>query len=684
MKKPTNLLQGGRVRIMGAVLLCVAGLLVFQGQDTWVPDDDNPYIDQPTREAQRHFRPPTTQQPFVITDALGYDNFDIGVNFAEQHLSGNPNNQLQMFFGVNGSPVNQWYTNDGHAWTTSSISLPSGTCCDPWTAYDRANRLFYSVLANGNWVAMSTNNGQTFGPFVQAGVLSGSNDRNTLAADQTTGPYSNYLYGAHWGGSNQFAFYRSTNNGTSWTTTLTGANTTPGNMIAVGPNGATDGGRVVVVSITGGNPVPSTFNFYLSTNGGASFTLVGPSAISPGYVGTLNSANRLVINNARTRPYPMIAFDQSNGPYRGRLYCVYASNVPAGNGNKPDIKCQYSTDGGATWSSEVIVNDNANPSQSDQWFPAIWCDKTDGRLYVKWYDTRNGPTTYQTDVYASYSTNGGASFVTNQRLTGVSWTYPCPSCSPNTNCYRGDYDAIWGERFSAFAIWYDGRNCSYQNMGAYFPDFAMRLNPGVMTLNGINDSGFAYVSIPSVKLYTNTARFTATVTPTPGAGTITVSFLNRLNGTPKDTITTYPDSLRVRIRTQGGVPNQTYTVTVTGMGRIGGADGPPIHKRTIMLTVFTGIEPVSSQLPDKFYLYQNYPNPFNPRTNIRFDIPKAGQVKLSIYDITGKVVATVADQYYNAGKYSMDFDASGLSSGIYFYKLEAGENTAMRKMILVK
>jgi len=120
------------------------------------------------------------------------------------------------------------------------------------------------------------------------------------------------------------------------------------------------------------------------------------------------------------------------------------------------------------------------------------------------------------------------------------------------------------------------------------------------------------------------------------------------------------------------------------MGRIGGADGPPIHKRTIMLTVFTGIEPVSSQLPDKFYLYQNYPNPFNPRTNIRFDIPKAGQVKLSIYDITGKVVATVADQYYNAGKYSMDFDASGLSSGIYFYKLEAGENTAMRKMILVK
>lgn len=94
-----------------------------------------------------------------------------------------------------------------------------------------------------------------------------------------------------------------------------------------------------------------------------------------GYVGTLNSAGRLVINNARTRPYPMIAMDNSNGPYRGRLYLVYASNDPAGNGNKPDIFLQYSTDQGSTWSTKIRVNDNANPTQSDQWFPAIWCEK---------------------------------------------------------------------------------------------------------------------------------------------------------------------------------------------------------------------------------------------------------------------------------------------------------------------
>ena len=184
------------------------------------------------------------------------------------------------------------------------------------------------------------------------------------------------------------------------------------------------------------------------------------ASISPGYVGSLNTASRLVINNARTRPYPMIACDNSYGTYRGRFYCVYASNNPAGNGNKPDIKCQYSTDGGATWSGPVIVNDDANSSTSDQWFPAVWCDKVNGRLYVKWYNTRNNPATYGVDVYASYSTNG-ETFVTNQKLTTANWVYPCPACGANQNCYKGDYDAIASYRFSSLAMWTDMRNCNF-------------------------------------------------------------------------------------------------------------------------------------------------------------------------------------------------------------------------------
>lgn len=666
-------------------ILFAAGALtfLFQAFDNFGPkfDDDNPYIDQPTRESFSHFQPPNgNYAPDVLTDAQGFDNFDIGVNYAEQHISGNPNNPYQMFFGVNGSPVNQWYSLDGHSWTTIGVTLPSGTCCDPWTAYDAQNNLFYSVLtSSGNWVAKSTNYGASFGSFLLA-VSCG--DRSTLAADQTNGPYANYLYASGWSSCN---FARSTNNGASWTTTASGLpNTTPGNMIAVGPYGTTNGGAVVLVTITGSNPVPSTFNFYLSTNGGASLTLVGSSVISPGYVGLLQGS-RLTINNARTRPYPMIAFDNSNGTYRGRLYCVYASNVPAGNGNKPDIKLQYSTNYGASWSSEYIVNDNANPQLSDQWFPAIWCDKTNGKLYIKWYDTRNNPSTYGVDVYATYSTTGGTSFVTSQKLTTANWVYPYPACPPASNCYRGDYDAIWGEKFSSFAVWYDGRSSSYANIGSYFPDFAMKVIPGTFgTLNGLGDSVFSYVSVPAVKLYTDRIKYTATVTPTPGSGTLAVSFFNRTNGTLQDTLTTYPDSLKIRIRTTGGVTSQAYTVTITGQGRIGNANGTPVHKRTITFSVLTGISKTSNQVPEKFLLYQNFPNPFNPVTNIKFDIAKTGHVKLVVYNINGEAVGTLTDEELAAGQYNYDFNASQLASGVYFYKLITPGYTSVKKMILIK
>ena len=100
--------------------------------------------------------------------------------------------------------------------------------------------------------------------------------------------------------------------------------------------------------------------------------------------------------------------------------------------------------------------------------------------------------------------------------------------------------------------------------------------------------------------------------------------------------------------------------------------------------LFTGIQPVNNIVPDKFSLRQNYPNPFNPVTNIDFSIPQAGQVKMQVYDVTGKVVAELVNSRLNAGTYKVDFDASKLSSGVYFYKIEAEGFTAIKKMMLVK
>ena len=88
--------------------------------------------------------------------------------------------------------------------------------------------------------------------------------------------------------------------------------------------------------------------------------------------------------------------------------------------------------------------------------------------------------------------------------------------------------------------------------------------------------------------------------------------------------------------------------------------------------------------PEKFELSQNYPNPFNPSTNIEFSIPEQGFVSLKIYDASGKEVATIVNEVKSPGYYSVIFNAAGLSSGIYFYRVTAGNNVATGKMNLVK
>jgi hypothetical protein len=91
-----------------------------------------------------------------------------------------------------------------------------------------------------------------------------------------------------------------------------------------------------------------------------------------------------------------------------------------------------------------------------------------------------------------------------------------------------------------------------------------------------------------------------------------------------------------------------------------------------------------SEIPQKFALYQNYPNPFNPSTTISYDLPERARVKLSVYNILGQEVATLVNAEQEPGRYSVNFDASDLPSGIYFYTLQTPYFTKTNKMVLVK
>jgi hypothetical protein len=99
----------------------------------------------------------------------------------------------------------------------------------------------------------------------------------------------------------------------------------------------------------------------------------------------------------------------------------------------------------------------------------------------------------------------------------------------------------------------------------------------------------------------------------------------------------------------------------------------------------------SAVMPSEFELYQNYPNPFNPVTKINFDIPNVEtghapslRVRLRIFDILGNLVRTLTDESLPPGRYKVEFDAGGLSSGVYFYRLNAGDFTETKKMILLR
>jgi hypothetical protein len=92
----------------------------------------------------------------------------------------------------------------------------------------------------------------------------------------------------------------------------------------------------------------------------------------------------------------------------------------------------------------------------------------------------------------------------------------------------------------------------------------------------------------------------------------------------------------------------------------------------------------ADNLPSRFELGQNYPNPFNPTTTIEFSLPAGGNVKLDVFNVLGQTVTTLLNRPMDAGRHQVEFDASSLSSGVYFYRLTTEDATETKKMVLMK
>lgn len=120
--------------------------------------------------------------------------------------------------------------------------------------------------------------------------------------------------------------------------------------------------------------------------------------------------------------------------------------------------------------------------------------------------------------------------------------------------------------------------------------------------------------------------------------------------------------------------------------RFDSRENPTAANRPTLIVQYSIINSVNTHSPKlvEFSLQQNYPNPFNPSTIIRYSVPSAGPVSLKVFDLLGKEVATLVNEVKEAGFFAQEWNASGIPSGMYLYRLQAGHYTATKKLILIK
>ena len=132
-----------------------------------------------------------------------------------------------------------------------------------------------------------------------------------------------------------------------------------------------------------------------------------------------------------------------------------------------------------------------------------------------------------------------------------------------------------------------------------------------------------------------------------------------------------------------------YTTTTPGNGMIrmlfenANVQNNCFAQRFYASTSLTNVNELN-EIPNEYSLSQNYPNPFNPSTKITFNIPVSGNISFKIYDIIGREVKTLVNDFRNAGTYNVEFNGADLSSGVYFFRMEAGEFIDVKRMMLIK
>lgn len=405
-----------------------------------------------------------------------------------------------------------------------------------------------------------------------------------------------------------------------------------------------------VIWIAGGQATPQIFR---SVNGGTTWTAIGTTGLPAKALMCVWAIDSL------------IAFVGDGGDAQGQT--------------GGDARVSMTTNGGQTWTSLFNTGGTAgffNGIVFSRTMPSFGFAESDpqtgaGQPYYVQKSTNGGMNWTLTsppgisgaasaqnslvcidDQFYGYGLNAGASRVYFTSNGGTSWTIGTLG--------------IAGSFVSGFAF-HTNKQYGIASTSTSFPTIARTTNGGTTWSSVSLGTGTATISSMKWIENSNTCYFVA-------PGTTTLNMYKSTNSGANWTAMTTPVGLL-------GFSHFDFCLsgsTVTGFAI---APGGLIIKLTETVTLIPGEE---TTVPTEFSLRQNYPNPFNPVTKISYALPKSSNVILKVFDMLGKEVSVIENGFKNAGNYTVEFDASKLTSGMYFYKIEAGDFKDTKKMMLLK
>lgn len=452
-------------------------------------------------------------------------------NNAEECIAINPRNPLNLFASDTWDLVTRYSMDGGMTWNDSNISSLPASIGDVSAEFDSFGNLFLVRLTSATRplvsCGLSSNGGASFSPIFQ------SSENNVDQPSVVTGPSAVTGQASVW---------------INYTTSL-------GNQVARGASvtglGAVGAFSAAEVAATAGDygdivvgPAGKVFTVYQDPNGGIGpdtiFGNLDPDGTGAGGFGPQVSATTTQVGSFSPIPaQPQrdidaeagLAWDCSGGPFNGRLYLVYTDR-PSTSSDDTDIYVRFSANNGTNWSDRVRVNDDAIGNGKSQFLPRIAIDQTSGYIAVSFYDCRNSPGNNTTELWATISTDGGATFLPNVKVSaGVSSALV--TAISDTMFDYGDYSGLSFYGGTFYPCWADNSNSTGDNPAGALNNFdiytaRVTINVPLVMLNPryINSTFRASVQTVAAKTYylESTASLNpaswGVVTSVPGDGTV--------------------------------------------------------------------------------------------------------------------------------------------------------------------